>query len=332
MRRHVLRLLGAGLAVLGAALSGVAAEPFQGFGADTPGGTGHPVVAVTTLADGGRGSLREALRGGGHRTIVFEVGGDIALGEHLFVSGPYVTIDGFSAPAPGITLRGRGLVIRGNRGAHDVIVRGLRVRDSRLDGIQIGYGAYNVVIDHVSVDGSRDGNLDITQGAHDVTVAWSILSGNDKNALVKFGPSRVSLHHNVFAETGSRNPQVRTDDAGTPAADTTVDLRNNVIASWRGYGTLIWHGPRANVVGNYYTHGREALTVTAARVYARGNVSGDGTPLDHRGGEPVPFAAPHVDTLEACAAAAEILGGAGARPLDARDEQVLGRIALGGCR
>jgi hypothetical protein len=39
-----------------------------------------------------------------------------------------------------------------------------------------------------------------------------------------------------------------------------------------------------------------------------------------------------VDTLEACAAAAEILGGAGARPLDARDEQVLGRIALGGCR
>jgi hypothetical protein len=109
----------------------------QGFGAITLGGRGGALVRVTTLDDAGKGSLREALRHG-HRTIVFDVAGEIALKSHLYVQGAFVTIDGLSAPPPGITLRGHGLVIRGNRGAHDVIVRGIRVRDSAIDGIDGG--------------------------------------------------------------------------------------------------------------------------------------------------------------------------------------------------
>ena len=135
---------------------------YQGFGATTPGGAGSTVVHVTNLNDSGPGSLREALSQG-NRTVVFDVSGDIVLQDYLYVRGAFITIDGFTAPAPGITLRNRGLVIRGSRGAHDVIVRGIRVRNSPLDGIQVSYGAYNVVIDHVSVHGSGDGNLDITE-------------------------------------------------------------------------------------------------------------------------------------------------------------------------
>lgn len=313
-----------------AQLAPVAPAVVQGFGADTSGGAGYPVVRVTTLDDAGPGSLREAVAAG-HRTIVFDVAGDIVLRDHLFLGGPYVTIDGTSAPAPGITLRHRGLIIRGNRGVHDVVVRDLRIRGALHDGIQVAYGAFNVVIDHVSVDGSGDGNIDITEGSHDVTVSWSVMSGTHKNMLVKFAAARVSLHHNAFVEGASRNPQVRIDDAGTQATDTTADIRNNVVANWQAYGTLIWEGAWANVVANYFSRSHEALAVKGARAYTRGNVSGDGMSLDHRGTERQPFPAPVPDTQEACAAAAAVLREAGARPRDARDAQVLARVRLTGC-
>ena len=192
----------------------------QGFGATTLGGAGTPTVRVTTLADAGKGSLREALRRG-NRTIVFEVAGEIALSTHIYVGGPFVTIDGLSAPPPGITLRGHGLIIRGNRGSHDVIVRGIRVRDSAIDGIQVAYSAYNVVIDRVSVAGASDGNIDITE-SHDVTVSWSIVGNNKKSMLIKYRPSRITLHHNLLVGSLERSPQVRIDDTETGAATETT--------------------------------------------------------------------------------------------------------------
>lgn len=175
--------------VLGAATA--QAQSYQGFGASTPGGTGGSVVRVTNLHDAGPGSLRSAVAQG-NRTIVFDVGGIIDLASAVYVNGAFITIDGFTAPAPGITLRGDALVIRGSHGAHDVIARGLRVRDSVLDGIQIAAGAYNVVIDHVSVHGAGDGSIDITDDSHDVTVSWSILAApaSGKNMLIKYDASR----------------------------------------------------------------------------------------------------------------------------------------------
>ena len=175
---------------------------YQGFGATTPGGAGGTVVRVTTLSDSGPGSLREAVSQG-NRIVVFDVAGRIELSTYLYVTGANITIDGFTARAPGITLANYGLIIRGNRGAHDVIVRGIRIRDADIDGIQVASGAYNVVIDHVSVAGSRDGNIDITE-SHDVTVSWSIIGMNDKNMLVKYNASRVTLHHNVFVGSARR--------------------------------------------------------------------------------------------------------------------------------
>jgi pectate lyase len=291
-------------------------------------------VRVTTLNDGGRGSLREALRHG-NRTVVFDVAGEIRLSTHLYVGGPFVTIDGSSAPPPGITLRGHGLIIRGNRGAHDVIVRGLRVRDAAIDGIQIAYGAYNVVIDHVSVAGSADGNIDITAGSRDVTVSWSIIGNNKKSMLIKYNPSRITLHHNVLVGSLERNPQVRIDDTerGT-ATDTTADIRNNLVANWHsGQGALIWYGPWANVVNNVFASGKQrgALRVESARAYVAGNVFTDEIDVNRLGTESAAFPAPAVDTQDACAAAQLTLAGAGVRPLDALDHQLLASIAVPLC-
>ncbi len=314
------------------------AEPLtsvpQGFGATTPGGAGGTVVRVRTLSDSGRGSLREALRQG-NRTIVFDVAGEIVLNTHLYVRGAYVTIDGLSAPPPGITLRGHGLIIRGNRGAHDVIVRGIRVRDSAIDGIQVASGAYNVVIDHVSVTGSSDGNIDITEGSHDVTVSWSIIGNNKKSMLIKYNPARISLHHNVLVGSLERSPLVRISDTETGVAtDTTADIRNNVVANWHtGYGTIVWYGPWVNVVNNVYSSGkhRSALRVESARVYAAGNLFTGEFDGNRLGTESTAFAAPLVETQDACSAAKLVLASAGVRPLDALDHRLLTTIAMPMC-
>ena len=337
----VVLVMAAALFTLASPRTTAAAPPYQGFGSDTLGGDGQPVVHVTTLADSGPGSLREALAAG-NRTIVFDVGGEITLLEHLFVNGPFVTIDGHTAPAPGITLKNFGLVIRGTRGAHDVIVRGLRIREAAIDGINIANGAHHVVVDQVSIQGSGDGNLDITEGSHDVTVSWSILAepaGEGKNMLIKYQASRISLHHNLFVDARQRNPQARVDDPGTAAIDLVLDMRNNVVWSWRnGAGVQVWYGATANVVNNFFgsptstTIARtraiivcrgecDGAPASASRAWVDGNVSWDRRHvlLNAESTEPEPFAAAAVDTEAACAAAARILDEAGVRPLDATD-------------
>jgi hypothetical protein len=303
----------------------------EGFGAHTRGGAGGPVVRVTSLADSGPGTLRAAL-GGGNRVIVFDVAGDIELSGHLYVGGANVTIDGFTAPPPGITLRHRGLIIRGPK-AHDVIVRGVRVRGSTVDGIQVATGAYNVVLDRVSVSGSADGNIDITTNARDVTVSWSIVGGNGKNMLVKYRPSRITLHHNVLTESTTRSPQVRIDEDTTlRASETTADIRNNVVANWgRGYGTLVWYGPWVNVVNNYYAGADDALSVDSARAFVAGNQSSGRGDVNRVGNELKAFDAPAIATHDACASAAMVMGGAGVHPLDDVDRGFLSRIATPNC-
>lgn len=311
---------------------------YEGFGATTRGGSGGAIVHVTNLNDSGPGSLRDAVARG-NRTIVFDVAGEIRLASAIRVTGAFITIDGFSAPSPGITLRGAGLSLHGKRGAHNVIIRGLRIRDAKAtastDGITIAFGAYNIVIDHVSIAGSIDENLDISQGSRDVTVSWSILAGpagTEKNLLIKYNPSRVTVHHNIFTKARQRNPQVRIDDAGTPATDTTVDMRNNLVWDWgAGYGTLVWYGPRANIVNNYYFASSNAIKVELARAYVQGNLSTDQREINGVGNETSPFPAPSVDTQEACPAARLVLEKAGARPLDSVDQHFVSGIAIPSC-
>lgn len=324
---------------------------YEGYGASTPGGAGGAIVRVTTLDSSGPGSLRAAISEG-YRLVVFDVAGDIDLDDHLYVLGPFVTIDGFSAPPPGITLRNRGLVIRGTKGAHDVIVRGLRVRDATIDGIQVAYGAYNVVIDHVSVAGAGDGNIEITD-SHDVTVSWSILANPQSrhSMLVSYEPAHVSLHHNLFANSRRQSPDVAIGAFSSPAIDTTVDMRNNLIWNWGdGFGTKIHSNARANVIGNLYaTPGAalgdpdHAIIVCTAncsaeppsltRAHVSSNVSADGPAfaINWVGTESAPFPAPRVTTEDACLAAQRVLGGAGVRPLDGVDEANLAGIALPRC-
>ncbi len=318
--------------------------PHEGFGRFTVGGDKGPTFPVSSLADSGIGSLRKALLGGEGR-VVFEVGGEIVLQSPLKIRASYVTIDGLSAPAPGITLRGAGVIIAGDGGGvHDVILRGLRIRGPGSgDAISIRDGAFNVVVDHVSLGECSSRNLDIGPRVHDLTISWSVFSTCPDNVLVKGGSKRVTFHHNVFAKARWRNPWIAGGDAALDD-DTTADVRNNLVWQWgEGGGTGVDCGATVNAVDNYYfSPASEAekqaralvvKTCPQAAVYTAGNVSGDPIPLDlnARGQRAEPLPAPAVATSSACAAAHETLAGAGVRPFDAIDAEGVGAITLPAC-
>jgi hypothetical protein len=164
-----------------------------------------------------------------------------------------------------------------------------------------------------------------------VTVAWSILSGTGKNMLIKYGASRVTLHHNLFIGNGSRNPQARVDDQGGVAADVTLDMRNNVVWAWTGYGTLVWEGAWANVVNNYYGASRNAVQVVSARAFVRGNETAQGGDINRPGTEAAPFPAPAAALDTPCLGAQQALQEAGVRPLDEVDAFWVASVSLAAC-
>jgi pectate lyase len=369
MRQRVCQLV-SGLAVLWTVLYGpwAMAQPYPGFGGSTRGGTGQPIYRVTNLSDAGPGSLRDAVSQG-NRRVVFDVAGEIQLSRDLYVRGAFVTIDGSTAPPPRITLRNHGLLIHGKDGAHDVIVQGIRVRDSQgCDtcptsgaGLGISRNAYNVVLDHVSVQGAGDQAIGIGKGAHDISVQWSIFAeGAQKNlpVLIGYRAQHISFHHNLIIKGTERMPQLMWSHDGDQAPDTQVDLRNNLLWDWKNMATHVWKGTRANIVGNYYyspnsseVARRRAIFMCHqgsippqcdgtnprwfGRAYIADNVSGHGPQitayLNGLGTEASPFPAPPVETTEACTAAQQVLASAGVRPLDAVDQRYIGEVSLVGC-
>src|SRR5262245_59157358 len=193
-----------------------AAAQCYGFGADTPGGQDKPIVYVTNLKNSGPGSLRAAVAQG-NRQVHFQVAGTITLSSELTIKSAFLTVDGLTAPSPGITLNGRGIIIRGPQG-HDIVLRGLRVRNAwPKDGIWITDAAHHVVLDQLSVHNSQDGNLDITRkDTRDIAVCNSIFAqpaGEEKNSLLAVKSTRLSFYQNLFIASQQRSPQVTFDDS-----------------------------------------------------------------------------------------------------------------------
>ncbi|HXY39388.1 MAG TPA: hypothetical protein VEQ10_06940 [Vicinamibacteria bacterium] len=248
-----------------------ASRDIEGFGYATLGGKGGSTCHVTSLAASGAGSLLDCvLEREGPRIVVFDVAGTVVPEDTLRINDPYLTIDGTTAPPPGITIRPpnggakSALVVEST---HDVIIRGLRLVGYAtggdgdligLDGTE-GDAVYNVVVDHLALTQADDGALDITGNVHDITVSWCLLYGNILTSLIKYDTrQRFSIHHSVYAHNAERNPQVKGDMR-------TLDFRNNILHDWtltrEGYGLLLWSAPAGsdspgvpsvNLVGNAF--------------------------------------------------------------------------------
>ncbi len=239
-----------GLLIMGCASSGgptIAVAVFpgaEGFGTETSAGRGGRVIKVTNLNDSGEGSLRAACQKHGARIVVFETSGTIALKSDITISSPYLTISGQTAPSPGITLKGAGLLIT----SHDILVQHIRIRvgdddvgpwPGNRDGLQILHRqAYRVVADHLSVSWAVDENGS-TWGAHDITVSNSIFSEALRNAIHPEGfhsmgflvgdrTRKLSIIGNLLAHNDERQPLIK--------AGSSVLCLNNLVYNPGGGG------------------------------------------------------------------------------------------------
>ncbi len=303
----------------------------EGYGATTPGGKGKPVYHVTNLNASGSGSLLAVL--GSNRTVVFDVGG-IINNFSWYASGiSNLTIDGSTAPVPGITLNSSnsnnnfGNCLTFDDGSHDIIIKNIRVRNAAKDGIGV-IVAYNILFDHISVSGSGDGDLDITNGAHDITVQWSILGAGKSfwsgTQLIAYPDTKsISLHHNLYAGygsgTGERDPFVHNavNYVPNPVSYLMADFTNNIVWKWGhsngsgGFGSGADYGGTLQARNNFYQSIQSpanAIVVnphsTDAKVFASGNVSGNnGVNPNSASNVTSPWAVPSITTQDVCTAA-----------------------------
>ena len=216
-----------------------------GFGSITNGADDCPsgppeVYRVSNLNDSGSGSFRDSVSEGCTR-VEFDVGGSINLTSTLRIANSFITIDGSTAPSPGITLNvpGQRLVIEAeNRVAvHDVIVTFIRAVGNgqqietkdiwELDGSS-GAPIYNIILDHLTMTASSDGSVDMYGDVYNVTLSNSLLTDNLLSQHYSESSSArdaITVYRNVYARNNERQPKIRYNT-------TRVDYVNNVVYGW----------------------------------------------------------------------------------------------------
>lgn len=274
------------------------ADQYVGFGAVTQGADSCPSGApetyrVTTLNNSGTGSFRESVSQN-CRHIVFDVGGTINLSATLQISTSYLTIDGSTSPAPGITLSIPGQRIafeaRNSQAVHDIIVNNIRTVGSgggietkdhwELDGSS-GAPVFNIVLDHMTMRSSSDGSVDIYGDVYNITLSnsllWDSIQGHH---FSKSDGERdaITVYRNVYAKNNERQPRIRYNT-------TRIEFVNNVIYGWGWFegGAAGMHleiggsqfSPSANVENNifHYVSGLSGSPDNALRI--TGTLYGD---------------------------------------------------------
>jgi len=249
-------------------------------------GTGAETYSVVDLQDAGPGSLRYGIESArSPRTIVFETSGEIRLSKPLKISHPNLTIDGESAPDPGITITGWNVAVTNT---HRVTIRYLRFRPGDINCPKLQDDAvtvdrsHDILIDHVSASWSIDEVLSVVHSGR-VTVQWSIIAeslnqschlkgAHGCGSLIRYGDGQVTFHHNLFAQNRSRNPRI--------GDNIQLNFINNVIYNY-GFkgGQATYTGPasegitRINYIANYTIAGPSTDPGRRARTFNGGSTN-----------------------------------------------------------
>lgn len=281
----------------------------EGLGAtETVGGRGGRVIRVTNLNDSGPGSFRDAIEQRGKRIVVFDVSGTIDSGSKGYLlkeEHSYLTIAGQTSPG-GIQLKGNGIAMA--YGAHDIVIRHLRIRpgarknpvqSEQTTGIAIfsdtGPSVYNVIIDHCSIQWADDDSAQFYNTVDNATYQWCLIAnpvdpnmgidGRDMSAnpdpqepylhkgrkgFISRGNIRGGVHHSVLA-----NPWVRAPALGH---NILMDWRNNIVYNANAlngiFGQVVPGNPgydtvKLNLIGNLFIPGPDSLEYPAIANYPR---------------------------------------------------------------
>ena len=286
----------------------------EGYGRFAIGGRGGTVYHVTSLADDGTpGTLRYGIEQlHGPRTIVFDVGGIIALQSRLVVSDKYVTIAGQTAPGRGIMLRNKAFGMQS-----DGITRFLRLHLGGADDWNESMGGNPNTSDGMGMTGNDHSIMD------HCSIAWTLDEGfSSRNAKTmtlqrtmisealnyaghatqydrqghhvshgyaatigggEMGSQVGSYHHNLLAHCEGRNWSISGGLDGGGNYDGHHDIFNNVVYNW-GERASDGGTHELNFVNNYYKKGPatsqnlllrhqfEGVGKGTQRAYVSGNV------------------------------------------------------------
>ena len=247
----------------------------EGFGALATGGRGGEIYHVTTLADAGPGSFRDAVSKP-NRIVVFDVGGVIKLADNVAVSSN-ITLLGQTAPGDGICLYNQSVSLAGST---NVIVRYLRFRQGLAgDAGKKALGldkSSNIIVDHCSIEWGRWDDLGITEGSSNITVQYCIVAEaihpQSFGALIDT-VTNVTLSHNLWMSNESRNPK----------AKGTIQYINNVVYNWGGMGLCGGHSAAnhdLDVINNYFIKGPSSNDLFAGQFFASDHVYQAGNYVD----------------------------------------------------
>ena len=229
----------------------------EGFGKFATGARGGSVYHVTTLADSGAGSFRDAVSVSG-RTVVFDLGGVIDYQTPRYAPKPNITIAGQTAPGGGITIYGNGLSFSGS---HNNVCRFIRVRegingdsgtDAMTGGLTLNSGALlnfdlgtTVASDKIAVTGALalNGVLNLTNvagfgaGTYTLITYTGALSGGG----LTIGAHPLGYNYSVSTATANQVRLIVT--AQTPPIFGSAVLNGN---------NLIFSGTGGLTNGNYF--------------------------------------------------------------------------------
>ena len=309
-----------------------------GFGANATGGRNGTVYRVTTLADSGAGSLRDAASKP-NRIIVFDVGGYITISSELALNDN-LTIAGQTAPGGGIGIIGNEVSCGAST---NIIIRHVRFRPgtSAPQGSAHClnmYASTNIIVDHVSFEfgpWNNIGGVNVDR----VTIQNCLIAdpiNQQFGAHIEHLNSSCACIYNLWANGHNRQP----------LATINMVFVNNTVYNYQAAYTTSTSAPfKHDLVNNYFVTGPATTSAgnnfyqieSYQSFYTSGNLrdsNNDGLP---NGSATVPsgvtnLAAPWspvtatIPTFSAASALRYSLSTAGAWPRDQVDDLVVSQV------
>lgn len=252
----------------------------EGFGAGATGGRGGQVIAVTTLADSGPGSLRACMMANGPRTCVFRVAGTIELESQIKPTSGNLTIAGQTAPGGGIAIRNTPSNLTGSPiylNAPHNIIRHLRIRpgatsgakEGTTDAVTVDTGARDTILDHVSLSWATDEPFSSTKGSSNLTIQWSLVyeglshsthtQGEHSKGMFIEG-NGITVHHTFIGHATDRMPNAAVGDRVDIVNVISYNMREKAhqyfsMLAKQTSGAVSGQKREANIIGNWVSMG-----------------------------------------------------------------------------
>ncbi|MFB4422330.1 RICIN domain-containing protein [Streptomyces sp. QL37] len=165
-------------------------------------------------------------------------------------------------------------------GVHNVIIRNLTIRDTRMteddpddkdydyDGIQMDT-ADHIWIDHNRIERMNDGLIDSRKDTSYLTVSWNVMGEQNKAFGIGWTDNvtaRMTIHHNWIHDTSQRNPSI--DNVAY------AHLYNNYMQNVTSYGNLSRGASKTVIENTYYRNVANPYNIdtTAASLTQSGSI------------------------------------------------------------